>query len=72
MEEAYSTIEKILKEVSEYVTVWLQYQSLWDMQSHNVYDRLGGDLTKWMQLLTEIRWVDLLNVVSTVCYLSSV
>ena len=55
MEEAYSTIEKILKEVSEYVTVWLQYQSLWDMQSHNVYDRLGGDLTKWMQLLTEIR-----------------
>ena len=55
LEDAYSAIESVLKEVQEYVKVWLQYQSLWDMQSHNVYDKLGDDLNKWMQLLTEIR-----------------
>lgn len=34
---------------------WLRFQSLWDLQSEQVYDILSGDLTKWLQLLQEIR-----------------
>ncbi|KAJ6144523.1 hypothetical protein N7470_008418 [Penicillium chermesinum] len=31
------------------------YGSLWDLQSEQVYDILGDDLSKWLQLLQEIR-----------------
>ncbi|KAL3439245.1 dynein heavy chain, cytoplasmic [Aspergillus tetrazonus] len=51
----YSAIETRLKEVSEYVDKWLQFQSLWDLQSEQVYDILGDDLSQWLQLLQEIR-----------------
>ncbi|XP_071963522.1 cytoplasmic dynein 1 heavy chain 1-like [Antedon mediterranea] len=55
LEEAYRAIDNTLNQVKEYVKVWLQYQSLWDMQSHNIYNKLGEDMVKWTQLLTEIR-----------------
>ncbi|XP_072172912.1 cytoplasmic dynein 1 heavy chain 1-like [Diadema setosum] len=55
LEEAYGAIEKILKQVQDYVKEWLQFQSLWDMQPHNVYDRVGEDMNKWMMLLQQIR-----------------
>ncbi|XP_022096690.1 cytoplasmic dynein 1 heavy chain 1-like isoform X2 [Acanthaster planci] len=55
LEEPYKAIDTILKQVQEYVKEWLQYQSLWDMQPHNVYTRLGDELKLWMQLLVEIR-----------------
>ncbi|KAL4887486.1 dynein heavy chain, N-terminal region 1-domain-containing protein [Aspergillus karnatakaensis] len=51
----YSAVENRLKEVSEYVDKWLQFQSLWDLQSEQVYDILGDDLSQWLQLLQEIR-----------------
>ena len=51
----YSTIESRVLEMSKYVDKWLQFQSLWDLQSDNVYDMLGDDLSKWLQLLQEIR-----------------
>ena len=51
----YSTIDAKLREVTEYVEKWLQFQSLWDLQSEAVYDFLGDDLAKWLQLLQEIR-----------------
>ncbi|KAL5341578.1 dynein heavy chain, cytoplasmic [Aspergillus crustosus] len=51
----YSAVETRLKEVSEYVDKWLQFQSLWDLQSEQVYDILGDDLSQWLQLLQEIR-----------------
>ncbi|PIK60017.1 putative cytoplasmic dynein 1 heavy chain 1 [Apostichopus japonicus] len=55
LEDGYAAVESIVKEVNTYVNVWLQYQSLWDMQPHNVYSKLGEDTNKWMKLLTEIR-----------------
>ncbi|XP_030854690.1 cytoplasmic dynein 1 heavy chain 1 [Strongylocentrotus purpuratus] len=55
LEEAYRAIDKILKRVQDYVKEWLQFQSLWDMQPHNVYDRVGDDMNKWMMLLQQIR-----------------
>jgi len=55
LEKAYEVIETKLKEVSEYVNVWFQFQSLWDLEANYVYARLGDDLSKWQQILTEIK-----------------
>ena len=35
--------------------MWLQFQSLWDLEPEYVYNRLGEDLSQWQQLLTEIK-----------------
>ncbi|PGH26987.1 dynein heavy chain, cytoplasmic [Polytolypa hystricis UAMH7299] len=53
--EVYSAISTRLLNISEYVDKWLQFQSLWDLQSSQVYDVLGDDLSQWLQLLQEIR-----------------
>ncbi|KAI9703864.1 MAG: hypothetical protein M1836_007636 [Candelina mexicana] len=52
---AYITIEAKLHDISTYIDKWLQFQSLWDLQSEQVYDMLADDLSKWLQLLQEIR-----------------
>ncbi|KAI0014906.1 cytoplasmic dynein heavy chain [Xylariomycetidae sp. FL0641] len=51
----YDAVEKKLQGISEYVGKWLQFQSLWDLQSEQVYELLGDELPKWLQLLQEIR-----------------
>ncbi|MCJ1433426.1 hypothetical protein MMC27_002786 [Xylographa pallens] len=51
----YNAIESRVEDISAYVDKWLQFQSLWDLQSDHVYEMLGEDLTKWLQLLHEIR-----------------
>ena len=51
----YQIIERRIREVAEYVDKWLQFQSLWDLESDYVYEILGEDLAKWLQLLQEIR-----------------
>ncbi|ODH44999.1 dynein heavy chain, cytoplasmic [Paracoccidioides brasiliensis] len=53
--EVYSVVSARLQEISDYVDKWLQFQSLWDLQSSQVYDVLGDDLSQWLQLLQEIR-----------------
>ena len=53
--EVYGAIESKLGEISAYVDKWLQFQSLWDLQSEHVYDVLGEELSRWLQLLQEIR-----------------
>ncbi|KAF2733638.1 dynein heavy chain [Polyplosphaeria fusca] len=53
--EVYTAIEGKLRGISSYVDEWLQFQSLWDLQSDHVYDILGEDLSKWLQLLQELR-----------------
>jgi dynein heavy chain 1 len=53
--EAYGAIEELLSSVQSYVKVWLQYQSLWDMEPANIYSRLESDLTKWQKLLMDIK-----------------
>ncbi|GAB7350693.1 hypothetical protein MBLNU459_g1254t2 [Dothideomycetes sp. NU459] len=52
---AYKTIEDELQTVRDYVNEWLQYQSLWDLQSEQVNEHLGEDLSMWLNLLDEIR-----------------
>ena len=51
----YRIIEDKIQNVSAYVDKWLQFQSLWDLEPEHVYDILGDDLAKWLQLLQEIR-----------------
>lgn len=51
----YIVIEGKLDEIAAYVEKWLQFQSLWDLQSDYVYDLLGENLADWLQLLQEIR-----------------
>jgi hypothetical protein len=36
--------------------VWLQYQSLWDMESGNIYGRLDIDLARWQKLLMDVKY----------------
>ncbi|CDW96237.1 hypothetical protein [Sporisorium scitamineum] len=48
-------IEAKLAEVGGYVSKWLQFQSLWDLESEHVFARLGDSLANWQQLLAEIR-----------------
>ncbi|KAK4981871.1 hypothetical protein LTR28_002914, partial [Elasticomyces elasticus] len=55
LSDAYNLIEHKLEEVAQYVDKWLQFQSLWDLQSEQVHDSLGEDLSMWLQLLQEIR-----------------
>eukprot|EP01132_Coremiostelium_polycephalum_P002127 gene2127-2619_t len=55
LESAYSAISHKLDEVKKYVQIWLQYQSLWDMDSSFIYSRLGDDLNKWQMLLGQIK-----------------
>ena len=59
---AYAAIEDLLKDVQKYVNVWLQYQSLWDMESGNIYGRLEVDLAQWQKLLMDVKYVLLLKV----------
>jgi len=54
LQKAYSAIEARLREVANYVQVWLQYQSLWDMEAHTIQAALGNDLHKWQTLLLDI------------------
>lgn len=51
----YQIIEDKINDISGYVNKWLQFQSLWDLEPEHVYDVLGDDLAKWLQLLQEIR-----------------
>ncbi|KAF2473666.1 uncharacterized protein BDR25DRAFT_256486 [Lindgomyces ingoldianus] len=53
--QVYGAIEGKLRDISSYVDEWLQFQSLWDLQSEYVYDVLGEALSRWLQLLQEIR-----------------
>ena len=51
----YTLIENKVNDVSEYVSKWLQFQSLWDLEGEQVYNRLGDSLALWQQLLSEIK-----------------
>ncbi|KAF7729943.1 hypothetical protein EC973_003356 [Apophysomyces ossiformis] len=55
LEHAYQIIEDKIRQVSEYVNIWLQYQSLWDLESSHVFSILEDDLVKWQQILLEIK-----------------
>ena len=55
LQNAYNAVEERVSRMSAYVGEWLRYQSLWDLQADQVFDHLGEDLSRWHQLLLEIR-----------------
>ncbi|CAH1756141.1 13650_t:CDS:10 [Entrophospora sp. SA101] len=55
LKKAYDVVEEKLKEMNEYVNIWFQFQSLWDLEDNQVYSYLGDDLEKWQKILTEIQ-----------------
>ena len=57
LRKVYVAVEKKLHEISAYVDKWLQFQSLWDLQSDQVYDMLGDQLPRWLECLQDIRKV---------------
>ncbi|QPG94731.1 Dynein heavy chain cytoplasmic [Epichloe festucae Fl1] len=57
LHRVYVSVEKKLQEIGAYVDKWLQFQSLWDLQSEQVYDMLGDHLPRWLECLQDIRKV---------------
>eukprot|EP00392_Amoebophrya_sp_AT5.2_P009227 g9255.t1 len=53
--DAYDAIEAVLAQMGGYANAWLQYQALWDISADSVFEKLGDDLSKWQQLLAEIK-----------------
>ncbi|KAJ7572466.1 dynein heavy chain, N-terminal region 1-domain-containing protein [Mycena floridula] len=51
----FELIESKIHQLEDYVAKWLQFQSLWDLESEMVFSRLGEDLALWQQLLGEIK-----------------
>lgn len=51
LRNAYESVENKIGIVSGYLTTWLQYQSLWDMELNTIYDQLGDDATMWLELI---------------------
>ena len=51
----HETIDDRIGVINDYVDKWLQFQSLWDLQSGHVVDMIGEDLSGWLELLQEIR-----------------
>lgn len=53
--QAFSVVDVSISEVERYVASWLQYQALWDMDAQTAVNAVGGDLSKWQQILLEIK-----------------
>jgi len=39
----------------KYMSEWLIYQSLWDLQADNLYSQMGEDINTWMTYLNDIQ-----------------
>jgi dynein heavy chain 1 len=55
LEDAYEIIEFLVTSADDYVNTWLDFQSLWDLQTDQLYARLGKDLNNWMSCLNEMK-----------------
>ena len=55
LKNAYGAIENKIKVMNEYIQQWMTYQSLWDLQPDMLYERLGNDISRWMNTLVEIK-----------------
>ena len=51
--EAYASIERHVRDASEFVDQWLAYQTLWDTSVSEVAATVGDDIKKWQELLLE-------------------
>ena len=52
---AYAAIIETVRTAEQYVSTWLNYQNLWDLQADQIYAKLGISLRNWMTILDDIR-----------------
>ncbi|CAJ1328908.1 unnamed protein product [Effrenium voratum] len=57
LQEVYDQVTVMCETMQEYVSSWMQYQSLWEISTSGVLKRVGDDLTRWYSMLTEIQWL---------------
>lgn len=55
LEKVYDVMEFYLQRAKEYLEKWYQFQSLWDLEQNQVFEALGDDMQRWLQILNEIR-----------------
>ena len=55
LERAFSSVQVLVQQAELYVRTWTSYQSLWDLQADQIYNRLGEDLQVWMNVLDEVK-----------------
>ncbi|CAE7031283.1 Dync1h1 [Symbiodinium sp. CCMP2456] len=55
--EVYDHVSSTVEDMQEYVSSWMQYQSLWEINTSAVLSRLGDDLSRWHSMLTEIQYL---------------
>lgn len=53
--KCHEKINGTMDEVDQYLQKWYQFQSLWDLDEQKLYDTLGSDMEKWLQLMNDIR-----------------
>ena len=53
--KAYLQLEATFCDADKFSKSWTKYQALWDLDSTKIYEKLGDDIDKWQQLLTEIK-----------------
>jgi hypothetical protein len=54
LDRAYSVVEHTLDVVNGYVSKWLAFQALWDLNAGKVEESLGDDVQRWQQMLKDI------------------
>jgi len=55
LEFALAAVDTQLNQAHEYIKIWLQFQSLWDLQPETLYTRLASNLPAWMACLHEMK-----------------
>jgi dynein heavy chain 1 len=55
LREPFVVIDSKIGEAKQYAQQWLQYQALWDASSAELADKLGRDISKWRQLLMDVK-----------------
>jgi hypothetical protein len=53
--KCYERVEDKIKSASSYVSTWLEYQALWDIDVETVCNSLGSDLKKWEKVLLDMK-----------------
>lgn len=48
-------VEHHIQNAEIYLDNWYQFQALWDLEASQVFDFLGTDMVKWLQIMNEIR-----------------
>ena len=55
LSQPFIIIEEKVSQAKAYASQWLQYQALWDASATVLAEKMGRDISKWQQLLTEIK-----------------